>query len=83
MLLHQFRRVLAFDAQQPVGRVRAVRAAATLPIATLEMDRADRRDELPSLRPFVFLLPSTGTAPQRSPFFSAASSRRATAALSI
>jgi hypothetical protein len=83
MLLHRLGVTLACDAQQLVDRIGPVRTTQALPIATREEDLADRAHQPPFFRPSVLLLASAGAHPQRRPFFSAASMRRATASASI
>src|SRR5271156_1596337 len=69
----------AFDAQDGIGRVGAIRAASALPVATGEGDIADSARQLSLFRPTVFLLASARTDADRRPLFSAVSMRRATA----
>jgi hypothetical protein len=81
MLLHNLGGVLTFYSQKDVTGIRTIRAAIALPIAPLELNLTYRRYELAFFGAFVFLFPSTCTGPKWSPFFSAASIRRATASL--
>src|SRR5581483_11999490 len=81
MLLDRARGTLAGDAQQRIGRVRAVAAARALPVAAPEGDFADGRHQPTLLGPAVFLAAAASAAAERRPFFSATSTRRATASL--